>query len=78
MPHLADPDQPGGRQHAERPQRHPRPDPGPEQGRRHEPPLHLRLPEALAASTVSVITCPVDYSENLRLTGTLGDLTGPF
>jgi len=25
-----------------------------------------------------VITCPVDYSENLQLTGTLGELTGPF
>ena len=36
------------------------------------------LTEALAADTVSVITCPVDYSENLRLTSTLGELTGPF
>ncbi len=36
------------------------------------------LTEALAADTVSVIACPVDYSENLRLTGTLGELTGPF
>ena len=36
------------------------------------------LTEALAAGTVSVITCPVGYSENLRLTGTLGELTGPF
>ena len=36
------------------------------------------LIEALAAGTVSVITCPVDYSENLRLTSTLGELTGPF
>ena len=36
------------------------------------------LTEALAADTVSVITCPVDYSENLRLTDTLGELTGPF
>ncbi|MGE5288900.1 MAG: acetolactate synthase large subunit [Micromonosporaceae bacterium] len=36
------------------------------------------LAEALAADTVSVITCPVDYSENLQLTGTLGELTGPF
>jgi len=32
----------------------------------------------LAADTVSVIACPVDYSENLRLTDTLGELTGPF
>src|SRR5450631_1009498 len=36
------------------------------------------LTEALAADTVSLITCPVDYSENLRLPGTLGELTGPF
>ncbi len=36
------------------------------------------LTEALAADTVSVITCPVDYSENLRLSSTLGELTGPF
>ena len=36
------------------------------------------LTEALAADTVSVVTCPVDYSENLRLTESLGELTGPF
>ncbi|HWF14645.1 MAG TPA: acetolactate synthase large subunit [Acidimicrobiales bacterium] len=36
------------------------------------------LREALAADTVSVITCPVDYTENLRLTEALGDLSGPF
>ena len=36
------------------------------------------LTEALAADTVSVITCPVDYSENLRLTDALGELSGPF
>ena len=36
------------------------------------------LTEALAADTVSVITCPVDYSENLRLSNTLGEFTGPF
>jgi acetolactate synthase-1/2/3 large subunit len=36
------------------------------------------LREALDADAVSVITCPVDYAENLRLTGALGDLTGPF
>ncbi len=34
--------------------------------------------EALAADTVSVIACPVDYSENLRLTETLSELSGPF
>ena len=36
------------------------------------------LSEALAGDSVSVITCPVDYSENLRLTDALGELTGPF
>jgi acetolactate synthase-1/2/3 large subunit len=36
------------------------------------------LNEALADNAVSVIACPVDYSENLRLTAALGDLTGPF
>jgi acetolactate synthase-1/2/3 large subunit len=36
------------------------------------------LTEALAADTVSVIACPVDYTENLRLTDALGELSGPF
>ena len=36
------------------------------------------LTEALAADSVSVIACPVDYSENLRLTDALGALSGPF
>jgi acetolactate synthase-1/2/3 large subunit len=36
------------------------------------------LTEARAADTVSVIACPVDYTENLRLTGALGELSGPF
>ena len=36
------------------------------------------LNEALADNAVSLIACPVDYSENLRLTAALGDLTGPF
>lgn len=36
------------------------------------------LREALAGDGVSVIACPVDYSENLRLTDHLGELTGPF
>jgi acetolactate synthase-1/2/3 large subunit len=36
------------------------------------------LTDALARDAVSVIACPVDYSENLRLTDALGDLTGPF
>ncbi|WP_211241176.1 acetolactate synthase large subunit [Pseudonocardia spinosispora] len=36
------------------------------------------LREALADDGVSIIACPVDYSENLRLTDRLGELTGPF
>jgi acetolactate synthase-1/2/3 large subunit len=36
------------------------------------------LQEALDSETVSVIACPVDYSENLRLTSMLGELSGPF
>jgi acetolactate synthase I/II/III large subunit len=36
------------------------------------------LKESLDYDGVSVIACPVDYSENLRLTGALGELTGPF
>jgi acetolactate synthase-1/2/3 large subunit len=36
------------------------------------------LGEALDTDNVSIIACPVDYSENLRLTGMLGELTGPF
>ncbi len=36
------------------------------------------LTDALAADTVPVITCPVDYTENLRLTDALGELSGPF
>ena len=36
------------------------------------------LAEALASETVSIVTCPVDYSENLRLTDALGELSGPF
>ncbi|MGH3195748.1 MAG: acetolactate synthase large subunit [Streptosporangiaceae bacterium] len=36
------------------------------------------LTDALAADTVSVIACPVDYTENLRLTDALGELSGPF
>jgi len=35
------------------------------------------LKQALAADTVSVIACPVDYSENARLTAKLGELTQP-
>ncbi|MFC5746954.1 thiamine pyrophosphate-dependent enzyme [Actinomadura rugatobispora] len=36
------------------------------------------LREALAGDGVSVVTVPVDYSHNLKLTDALGDLTGPF
>jgi len=36
------------------------------------------LVESLASDTVSVIACPVDYSENVRLTNALGQLSGPF
>jgi acetolactate synthase-1/2/3 large subunit len=36
------------------------------------------LRQALADDTVSVIACPVDYSANLQLTTTLGDLDEPF
>jgi acetolactate synthase I/II/III large subunit len=36
------------------------------------------LSEALAADTVSVIACPVDYSENLRLTDAQGEYPGPY
>jgi acetolactate synthase-1/2/3 large subunit len=36
------------------------------------------LREALAGDGVSVIACPVDYGENLRLTDALGELNGPF
>ena len=36
------------------------------------------LREALAFDGVSIIACPVDYRENLRLTDSLGELSGPF
>jgi len=36
------------------------------------------LTDALACDAVSVIACPVDYSENVRLTDALGQLSGPF
>jgi acetolactate synthase I/II/III large subunit len=36
------------------------------------------LREALAADTVTVIACPVDYRDNLRLTDTLGELDDPL
>jgi acetolactate synthase-1/2/3 large subunit len=40
--------------------------------------LQPALREALDSGGVSVIACPVDYGENLRLTDRLGDLSGPF
>ncbi len=36
------------------------------------------LTDALASDAVSVISCPVDYTENVRLTDALGQLSGPF
>jgi acetolactate synthase-1/2/3 large subunit len=36
------------------------------------------LTEALAGDTVSVIDCPVDYGENLKLTQKLGDMVCPI
>jgi acetolactate synthase-1/2/3 large subunit len=36
------------------------------------------LRTALAADTVSVIACPVDYSANLELIESLGDLDEPL
>ncbi|MET9473353.1 acetolactate synthase large subunit [Streptomyces sp. NPDC002917] len=36
------------------------------------------LRHALEEDAVSVIACPIDYSENLRLTDRLGTLQGPF
>ena len=36
------------------------------------------LRKALADDAVSVIACPVDYSENIRLTDKLGKLVQPI
>ncbi len=36
------------------------------------------LKEALGDGTVSIIDCPVDYSENMKLTGKLKSLTSPI
>ncbi|MCW9023675.1 MAG: acetolactate synthase large subunit [Gammaproteobacteria bacterium] len=36
------------------------------------------LKRALADNTVSVIDCPVDYSENMKLTGKLGEMVCPI
>jgi len=40
--------------------------------------LPLILEEALANDTVSVIDCPVDYSENMKLTEQMGSLVCPI
>ncbi|WP_018861028.1 MULTISPECIES: acetolactate synthase large subunit [unclassified Thioalkalivibrio] len=40
--------------------------------------LEAALREALAAPGVTIIDCPVDYSENLKLTERLGELVCPF
>jgi len=42
------------------------------------PTLREALEHARTEQGVSVISCPVDYAENLRLTDRLGDLQGPF
>ena len=36
------------------------------------------LQEAIAADTVAIIDCPVDYSENMKLTEKLGKLVCPI
>ena len=36
------------------------------------------LQQALADKTLSVIDCPVDYSENMKLTEKLGETISPF
>jgi acetolactate synthase I/II/III large subunit len=35
------------------------------------------LQQALEEETVSIIACPVDYSENIKLTDKLGELAHP-
>ncbi|WP_455211457.1 acetolactate synthase large subunit [Kaarinaea lacus] len=44
----------------------------------HSDELLTVLKQALADNTVSVIDCPVDYSENLRLTEKLGEMIAPI
>ena len=36
------------------------------------------LKKALADDRVSIVECPVDYSENMKLTEKLGDLVCPI
>ena len=43
----------------------------------HTEQLMPELQQALQRDTVTIIDCPVDYRENLKLTETLGQLTGP-
>jgi len=44
----------------------------------HSDELMPLLKRALSDSTVSIIDCPVDYSENIRLTEKLGGMISPF
>jgi len=44
----------------------------------HSSELMPVLRQALDDNTVSIIDCPVDYSENLRLTDKLGEMISPF
>jgi acetolactate synthase-1/2/3 large subunit len=44
----------------------------------HSEQLMPALKQALADNTVSIIDCPVDYSENFRLTEKLGEMISPF
>lgn len=44
----------------------------------HSEELMPVLKQALSDNTVSIIDCPVDYSENLRLTEKLGEMISPF
>ena len=44
----------------------------------HSSELMPLLKLALADKTVSIIDCPVDYSENIRLTEKLGEMISPF
>jgi hypothetical protein len=60
MAQLADPGQPGRRQHAERPLRHAHGDPGTEQGDGHEPPLDLRLPGVDVDAELGGLRCAPD------------------
>jgi acetolactate synthase-1/2/3 large subunit len=45
---------------------------------KHTDELMPVLKTAIADNTVSIIDCPVDYSENMRLTEKLGEMISPF